>query len=342
MSIYCEVCGKEKERNRRKTCSKECLQEFQRKRCKESSFGGRKKGQKNISPYPITEAVLIARKNNANSPNHLGKKVSEETKAKISKANKGKIRSQEAIEKMKLAQQNRKPVSEETRKKLSKISLGRILSDSHKEKLRLSNIGKHRSKEVIEKHRQSMIGRKLSEQHKEKISKGLIKAIENGFMPKNNRSRRCSTGLYHCKNPNKYLGDPTRICYRSLWELKMMMHLDSNPNVIKWQSEEISLGYLDKATGRVRRYFPDFVVVFKHEDGSTRTVMVEIKPLSQTTPPRKNRRTTPKSEQRYLSETMLYATNVSKWEAAKIYCSKRGWEFQLLTENEIFFKPKEL
>ena len=45
------------------------------------------------------------------------------------------------------------------------------------------------------------------------------------------------------KNPSKYLGDPTKIVYRSLWERKCMRIFDENPNVIRWASEEMAIPY---------------------------------------------------------------------------------------------------
>lgn len=231
----------------------------------------------------------------------------------------------------------------------SKGNIGKITSDETKRKLSELNsgeknhfYGKTHTDDVRKRISIARSGKSLSKEHKEKISKGIRQSIEEGhFFPVNN-NKHYNKGKFKPKNPSRYAGDPTRICFRSSWELKMMLHLDSNPNVVKWQSEEISLGYLDKATGRVRRYFPDFVITFKHEDGSLKTVMAEIKPFSQAIPPKKKKRITPKSEQVYINEVNRYATNVSKWEAAKLYCEKKGWEFKILTENEIFFKPKEL
>jgi len=52
------------------------------------------------------------------------------------------------------------------------------------------------------------------------------------------------SGKYSPKNTNKYLGDPTKIFYRSLWERRVMVHLDDNPSVIGWSNEEIVIPYL--------------------------------------------------------------------------------------------------
>jgi hypothetical protein len=41
------------------------------------------------------------------------------------------------------------------------------------------------------------------------------------------------TGRFVPKNASKYLGDPTNIIYRSLWERRVMVYLDEEPSVLK-------------------------------------------------------------------------------------------------------------
>ena len=48
-------------------------------------------------------------------------------------------------------------------------------------------------------------------------------------------------GWFRPKNPIKYKGDAANIVYRSSWELRVMKHLDINPNVLWWASEELTL-----------------------------------------------------------------------------------------------------
>ena len=76
-------------------------------------------------------------------------------------------------------------------------------------------------------------------------------------------------GKYQPKNPSKYLGDPTKITYRSLWERKCMLTFDDNPNVIRWASEEIAIPYLSPVDKKRHRYFPDFIVEVKNKKGET-------------------------------------------------------------------------
>jgi hypothetical protein len=137
-------------------------------------------------------------------------------------------------------------------------------------------------------------------------------------------------GKYKLKNPLKYDGDPDKIVYRSMWERKMMVRFDRDPNILEWSSEEYVVPY---KTNRWRRYFPDFVVSTRQKDGSLKTIMIEIKPYKQTIiPPKPKKRT-----RKYLREHYIYRLNSAKWTAAKAYCEAKGWEFQIITEKDVKF-----
>lgn len=136
-------------------------------------------------------------------------------------------------------------------------------------------------------------------------------------------------GKYIPKNPQKYIGDVTNIIYRSQMELSFMLHLDRNDAILSWGSEEIIVWYFDPISGRNRRYFPDFI--FRTKD---RTVMVEIKPFSETQEPKIRK----KKSRKYLTEVATWGTNSAKWTQAREFCKDRGWEFIVLTERELYGK----
>ena len=140
------------------------------------------------------------------------------------------------------------------------------------------------------------------------------------------------SGKYQPKNPSKYIGDPTKIQYRSLWERKCMMKFDENPNIMRWASEEVAIPYVSPVDGKRHRYYPDFIVELKNKKGDIETLMIEVKPLKQTKPPKKPKRMT----KRFISEAKTFSVNMAKWDAAKQVCDKKGWEFRLLTEREIY------
>ena len=44
-------------------------------------------------------------------------------------------------------------------------------------------------------------------------------------------------GKFKPSFPEKYLGNPTNIIYRSLWELKFLKYCDTNVNILEYASE---------------------------------------------------------------------------------------------------------
>ena len=67
-------------------------------------------------------------------------------------------------------------------------------------------------------------------------------------------------GIYRPIYPNKYVGDPNRIVYRSLLERRFMVYCDRNDDIIYWASEEVPIKYYSPLDRKVHRYFPDFIV----------------------------------------------------------------------------------
>lgn len=134
-------------------------------------------------------------------------------------------------------------------------------------------------------------------------------------------------GIYQPIHREKFLGDVA--IYRSGLELKFMRFCDTNPNVIKWGSENFIIPYLHP-NGTTRRYFVDNFVLIKEGDKLTR-YLVEIKPSKQTRPPE----TKYKKKKYLLYEQAQWAINQAKWDACKKYCDKKGYKFLILTEKEL-------
>lgn len=143
-------------------------------------------------------------------------------------------------------------------------------------------------------------------------------------------------GVFKPLNPQKYKGDPTNIIYRSRWELKVMSRLDKDPNVIWWSSEETIIPYRSPLDNRYHRYFVDFTVRIKTEKGTTKTLLIEVKPYAQTKPPVITEGK--KKSRKYINEVMTWGVNSAKWKAAREYCRDRGYEFMIMTEHEIGVK----
>lgn len=120
-------------------------------------------------------------------------------------------------------------------------------------------------------------------------------------------NKKKKSSHYHQGTFNSIKGGECK--YRSGWEEKFMMYLDSNPDVISWSYEKVCIEYVsNKKTGKIRRYYPDFLVIYKNN-----TELIEIKP----------------------SKKLKQATVIKKVEAAKNWCSSRNITYKVLTEIEL-------
>ena len=152
------------------------------------------------------------------------------------------------------------------------------------------------------------------------------------------KKRNYKQGYYELVYPEKYLQPLDKTMnkqilpqYRSSWELKFFKFCDSNPLVIKWGVEPFPIQYWSPVDNRMRRYFVDGYIEFKSGD----RFLVEIKPKSQTVPPKEPKRKTPKSISKFNSDVETFLTNQAKWEAAKRFADERGLKFIILTEREL-------
>ena len=141
-------------------------------------------------------------------------------------------------------------------------------------------------------------------------------------------------GIFKPKNTQKYIGNPTNIIYRSGWEKYFLQWCDMTPSVVGYGSEELIVPYVSPLDGRVHRYFIDFIVLIRQKDNSIKKFAVEIKPYSQTQPPKIS------SKRKVLTESLqkkvdTYVINQAKWDAARNFCSKNNMSFIVLTEKEL-------
>ena len=134
-------------------------------------------------------------------------------------------------------------------------------------------------------------------------------------------------GRYKIKNPDKYLGNPTNVIFRSLWERNTFRWCENNPKVRAWSSEEIVVPYKCKVDNKLHRYFVDLYV----EMNNGQTILVEIKPKKETLPPKQPKRKTKK----FLNEVITFSKNQDKWEAADQYARHKGWKFRVWTEETL-------
>jgi hypothetical protein len=144
-------------------------------------------------------------------------------------------------------------------------------------------------------------------------------------------------GKFIPTRPEKYIGNPNNVIYRSGWELRLMKFLDTQSSVKKWCSEEVGIPYWHPIEQRLARYFIDFFVIYEDEKGNTHKVMIEIKPAAQCRPPESTRG---KSKVKLLNEQATYAVNEAKWTAAKQFCKEKGFEFRIMDEYSLGLKKR--
>lgn len=137
-------------------------------------------------------------------------------------------------------------------------------------------------------------------------------------------------GHYLPKNKEKYIGDISKIVYRSLWERATFKYLDLNPNILKWGSEEISIKYRS-IDAKTHLYFPDLYLEEKLLNGGLVKKIIEIKPKRQTMPPKESKRKT----RRYFAEQYVWGINNAKWFAAKNFCEHNNIVFEIWTEDKL-------
>jgi hypothetical protein len=138
-------------------------------------------------------------------------------------------------------------------------------------------------------------------------------------------------GVFKPRNPTKYIGHGDPI-YRSGWELKFFRWADMNENILAWGSENVIVPYISPLDQKVHRYFVDNFVIFKDKDGNKNKFLIEIKPSKQVERPTVSNR---KKKSTMIYEQTTWIINQAKWEAAKRWAEKKGYQFIVLTEKEL-------
>lgn len=152
-------------------------------------------------------------------------------------------------------------------------------------------------------------------------------------------------GLFIPENKEKLIKANGKggVYYRSGLEHKFMIYLDRNSNVQRWCSELIRIPYMmnkwdstkQDTTKSEHGYYPDFYYEMIGRDGNLSRVVVEIKPSSETQPPILKENYTSNQLKNYEYALKMYAKNMDKWRHAIEYCQRKGFEFVVITEEQI-------
>ena len=181
-----------------------------------------------------------------------------------------------------------------------------------------------------------------------------------------------NTGYFTPQNPHKYKGDLSKVHYKSKIEERFMRLLDTNPNVLNWNCEEVVVPYrgrnpiqaeVDKTNGQPVGYYEPDDVFCSHEtflsfkkkiegdhdyhidfwmrakcwnpitkEDDILEFLIETKYEEDTQEPRLPLRG---SRNRYWKKLETYYSNGYKWHAANEYAKKRGQIFLVLNEKQL-------
>lgn len=143
---------------------------------------------------------------------------------------------------------------------------------------------------------------------------------------------KCKSGVFNPLNKSKYKG-LYPIIFRSSLELSFMQLCDSSSSIKEWSSETYIVDYISPKDNRKHRYYPDFLIKVEKEDSKLETIIIEIKPSTQTKKPKKPKRITSSSISNYNKNLMVWAINNAKWGAAKKVAENLNYKFIILTEK---------
>lgn len=139
-------------------------------------------------------------------------------------------------------------------------------------------------------------------------------------------------GTYTPINKDKYIGKSLPI-FRSSWQVKAFIALDKNNKILKWGSESIIIPYIDTTRShQTHKYIVDLFFVTLDISGKEQKWLIEIKPYSQSVPPKTSKR---KNPTKLLQQAVTYQRNIDKWKSAINFCKNKGWHFAVWTEKGI-------
>lgn len=147
------------------------------------------------------------------------------------------------------------------------------------------------------------------------------------------RRGKIQQGYYSCKNPDKYVGDISKIVFRSSWEFKFLRWCDNTPSVIKFSSEPMSIPYMDPIDKRVHQYYIDFWVEMKEKDGHVGRWLIEIKPERNIIIPPEPKNQTASALSNHISQVKRVMKNIAKFQAARNFAKIQNMKFAVLRLN---------
>jgi hypothetical protein len=147
-------------------------------------------------------------------------------------------------------------------------------------------------------------------------------------------------GYYSVINTKKYIGDLTKVIYRSSYERIFYHSLDVDPSVIYWcvEPQQLRIRYWNPTKKRFSHYYPDAFCLKKVGDREVKC-LIEIKPKSKLIKPKPPKVSDPKKNAQYLRRLSEYNVIDAKRKASVEYCKMKGMEYIFITERTV--KPSK-
>lgn len=175
---------------------------------------------------------------------------------------------------------------------------------------------------------------------------------ESGNLKKGETHQGYLHEKYTLKHPEKYIGNPNLIVFRSGWELAFCRWCDTAPSVLRWSSEPVKVPYYDRVSKLaecqkygldpnnpknwiIKNYNTDFWIEVDHGEG-VQKMFIEIKPsnkLIKPTPPAAN--ASLKEKRNFNLAARDYLINEAKFAALNAWAEKTGVKFYVFTEKTL-------
>lgn len=156
-----------------------------------------------------------------------------------------------------------------------------------------------------------------------------------------NKKSPFKQGYYVLQYPQKYIGDITKVIYRSSWEKRLMKRLDLSANVLEWSSEPVAIKYFSPLDKKEHKYYVDFYAkwLITNDDGTSeeKKYLIEVKPTKDylVKPIFESKRRTKKALANYKRSMETWIINQAKFDAARKFAITKGMEFIMFNENNL-------
>lgn len=171
--------------------------------------------------------------------------------------------------------------------------------------------------------------------------------------PSTNPDAKIKQGYYKVQHPEKYVGDPNLIIFRSSWEHSFCRWCDYSSSIIRWSSEPTRVPYYDRVSKLdeckkfnldpnnpknwvVKYYNVDFWIEINKGENVTEKIFIEIKPsnkLKKPIPPGEN--ASLKEQRRFNIDAREFLINEAKWISMNAYANKINAKFYIMTEIQL-------